>query len=310
MKNFIITRTTGFCLLALLGTYSLQAASSTVPIDTLPQTKIVPSVAKITSSKTTLPNKYLEIERVMEYEFSHPDIPKAFNNCRIAFISDLHYKSLFDSKGLPWLIKLLRELKPDILLMGGDYQEGCQYVAELFDSLAAVRPPLGIYGVLGNNDYERCTDSIRTVMKQYNIHLLEQNCDTVYLHKQQIILAGIKNSTATDPTEVSIIGKCPTIPLQQKDFVILLTHTPDYAEEYAVNNTDLILAGHTHGGQVVIFGHAPKVPSRYGERFLTGLKYNFAGIPMIITNGIGTSQLPIRIGAPSEVVLITLHSMK
>lgn len=192
--------------------------------------------------------------------------------------------------------------------MGGDFQEGCEYVQELFDSLQAVNPKMGIYGVLGNNDYERCTDEIRSSMKQHDMRLLEQVSDTVFLNDQFIILSGIENSTASDAATVERIKNCPTLSLHKKDFVILLTHTPDYAELYSTKNTDLVLAGHTHGGQVTIFGHAPKVPSVFGERFLTGLKYTSQGTPIIITNGIGTSQLPIRIGAPAEIVMIKLIS--
>ena len=267
------------------------------------------SAAKIKQSITKLPNRYKEISRVVDYSFTHPDVPTAFDGCRIAFISDTHYKSLFDEKGLPSLTKLLREQKPDLLLMGGDYQEGCQYVEELFDSIRAVKPQLGIYAVLGNNDYERCTDDIRQSMSAKDIHLLEQRCDTVYRNSARLILAGIENSTATDSVTIKKIAKCPTLSLHDKDFVILLTHTPDYAEDHLTTNTDLVLAGHTHGGQVLIFGHAPKIPSKYGERFLTGLKYTSQEVPIIITNGIGTSSIPIRSGAPAEVVIITLHSV-
>ncbi len=75
-------------------------------------------------------------------------------------------------------------------------------------------------------------------------------------------------------------------------------------------NTDLALAGHTHGGQVRIFGYGHIISSLYGSRFLTGLKYNTAKIPMIVTNGIGTSNKNIRIGAPSEIVIITLYRLE
>lgn len=270
---------------------------------------VVVSPAQITKKITNLSEEYTQIARVVNYEFSHPDVPQAFDGCHIAYISDTHYKSLFNEEGLPQLVRLLKSLHPDMLLMGGDYQEGCEYVKELFDSIATVKPKLGIYGVLGNNDYERCTDDIRNVMKQDGMQVLEQRCDTVRLGQAQIILAGIENSTASDSATVRRISVCPTLSLHAKDFVILLTHTPDYAEDYKITHTDLVLAGHTHGGQVVIFGHAPAVPSHYGQRFLTGLKYNSAGTPMIITNGIGTSQMPIRMGAPAEVVMITLHAL-
>ena len=100
-------------------------------------------------------------------------------------------------------------------------------------------------------------------------------------------------------------------PLQEEDFVLMLVHTPDYVEDVNVAHTDLALAGHTHGGQVSLFRRwTPAHFSKYGNRFLTGLKYNSAGIPVIITNGLGTSRKDVRLFTPSEVVLVVLHKKK
>ena len=79
-------------------------------------------------------------------------------------------------------------------------------------------------------------------------------------------------------------------------------------KQYPTGNPSA-LAGHTHGGQVRVFGVAPALNSHYGNRFITGLAYNTAKIPLIITNGIGTSKLPIRVGAPAEIIVITLHRL-
>ena len=217
----------------------------------------------------------------------------------------VHYKSLFKEKGLESLVRLLNAQHADVLLMGGDYQEGCQFVPELFAALAKVKTPLGTYGVMGNNDYERCHDEIIREMKRYGMRPLEHQLDTLRRNGEQIILAGVRN-----PFDLANNGVSPTLSLSPADFVILLVHTPDYAEDVSVANSDLVLAGHTHGGQVRIFGYAPIIPSHYGSRFLTGLKYNSAKIPLIVTNGIGTSNKNIRIGAPAEIVMITLHRLR
>ena len=75
-----------------------------------------------------------------------------------------------------------------------------------------------------------------------------------------------------------------------------------------LHSIDLALAGHTHGGQVSLFHRwSPARFSHYGHRFLTGLRHNSAGIPIIISNGLGTSRKDIRLFTPSEVVLIVLH---
>ncbi|MBP6064805.1 metallophosphoesterase [Bacteroides sp.] len=245
---------------------------------------------------------YPGIDRVRHYEFIHHDVPQAFDGFRIAFISDLHYRSLFKEKGLTSLVQLLNAQHADVLLMGGDYQEGCRYVPELFAALAEVKTQMGTYGVMGNNDYERCYDEIVGEMEHHGMHVLEHKVDTLRRNGEQILLAGVRN-----PFDLNSNGRSPTLALSPDDFVILLVHTPDYVEEVSVAHTDLALAGHTHGGQVRVLGHAPIIPSRYGARFLTGLKYSTAKVPIIITNGIGTSNKNIRIGAPSEVVLITLR---
>ena len=254
---------------------------------------------------SSVPSSYAGVDRVAEYNFTHPDVPEAFEGFRIAFISDLHYKSLLKEKGLNDLVRLLNEQNADVLLMGGDYQEGCEYVEPLFAALSKVKTPMGTYGVMGNNDYERCHDKIISTMQHYGMHVLEHTVDTLRKDGQQIILAGVRN-----PFDLAKNGKSPTLSLSPKDFVILLVHTPDYVEDVSVANTDLALSGHTHGGQVRVLGITPKLVSRYGKRFLTGLAYSSDKTPVIITNGIGTSQKAIRIGAPAEIVMITLHRMK
>ena len=259
----------------------------------------------VVSREVNVSSVYPGIDRVRQYEFTHRDVPEAFEGFRIAFISDLHYKSLFKEKDLASLVRLLNAQRADVLLMGGDYQEGCEYVPELFAALAQVKTPLGTYGVMGNNDYERCHDEIVREMERYGMHVLEHKVDTLRRNGEQILLAGVRN-----PFDLVSNGQSPTLALSPDDFVIMLVHTPDYVEDVSVANTDLALAGHTHGGQVRIFGYAPIIPSQYGSRFLTGLKYNSAKMPLIVTNGIGTSNKNIRIGAPSEIVIITLHRLK
>ena len=272
--------------------------------DTHESSDLVLRGTKITSSSVDVSSVYTGVDRVVKYDFTHRDVPEAFEGFRIAFISDLHYKSLLKEKGLNDLVRLLIAQKADVLLMGGDYQEGCEYVEPLFSALARVKTPMGTYGVMGNNDYERCHDDIVNTMKHYGMRPLEHEVDTLRKDGQQIIIAGVRN-----PFDLGRNGVSPTLALSPKDFVILLVHTPDYIEDVSVANTDLALAGHTHGGQVRVFGVAPALNSHYGNRFITGLAYNSAKIPLIITNGIGTSKLPIRCGAPAEIIVITLHRL-
>lgn len=271
----------------------------------VPKRLIVKRGTKISSRTVRVPSGYEGVSRIKIYDIAHRDIPRGFEGCRIAFISDIHYKSLLKEKGLSDLVRLLREQGADALLVGGDLHEGCQYVPTVLAALEQVKTPLGTYLVLGNNDYEACYEDIVHESDRHGIHLLEHRVDTLRRNGDRILVAGVRN-----PFDLKQNGVSPTLVLSPDEFVILLVHTPDYAEDVSIANTDLVLAGHTHGGQVTLFGlYAPIVPSRYGQRFLSGLKYNSAHIPMIITNGIGTSQKSIRLFAPAEIVMLVLHQL-
>lgn len=246
------------------------------------------------------------VARIKEYTFSHADIPETFDGFRVAFISDLHYKSTLQEAGLSKLIGQLQMLHADILLMGGDYKEGVENIAPLFQALGEVKPRYGIIGVLGNNDYEVGYEELLREAKLNDIVLLENRCDTISKEGERIIIAGVRN-----PFDLRKNGVSPDRILRDSDFVILLSHTPDYAQDVDIKKSDLVLAGHTHGGQVTLFGlYAPKTASHYGQQFRSGLRYTKQKTPVIVTNGIGTSRKPIRLFAPSEIVLLTLRRLR
>lgn len=247
-------------------------------------------------------SRYPGVGRIRHYTIGHPQVPAAFDGFRIAFASDFHLESKYKYRHLQNTVRALQDEQPDLLLLGGDYQEGCEYVAPLFAALGQAIPPYGAYAVLGNNDYERCTDEIRRAMKQNGINLLEHELDTLTRDGQNLILAGVANGF-----DLKRYATSPTARLKKEDYVILITHTPDYTEDTDITHTDLALAGHTHGGQVTLLGLiVPETGSKYGRRFLTGLNYNTRGIPVITSNGLGTSRKNIRTGARSDVVVVTL----
>lgn len=252
--------------------------------------------------------RYTGVNRIRNYDIASPDVPESFDGYRIAFASDFHLESKFKERQLRGTVKALQALTPDVLMLGGDYQEGCEYVAPLFNTLAQATPPDGIFAVLGNNDYERCTQLIRTAMQEHGIHLLEQDIDTIYRGDQYILVWGANPYAGRYPTAKVRSKGQESETIRQEDFTILLTHTPDYVDDADISAADLALAGHTHGGQVTLFGiYAPVTASRYGMRYRTGIKRNRQGIPVIISNGLGTSRYPVRMFAPTDIVIVTLH---
>jgi predicted MPP superfamily phosphohydrolase len=116
-----------------------------------------------------------------------------------------------------------------------------------------------------------------------------------------LFIAGVRDSFSCDAVMLQRVDA-----IADDAFVILLAHTPDYAERSSVE-VDVVLSGHTHGGQVSLFGlYTPVRNSVYGDRFLKGRNATSKGTTVITTNGVGTSRKKVRFCVPSEVVLLTL----
>ena len=185
------------------GEVKKQQIKKTAPV----QKVIVQRGTRITSKTTHVGSAYKGVSRIKTYDFTHRDVPAAFEGFRIAFVSDLHYKSLLKEEGLKDLVRLLIDQKADVLLIGGDFHEGCQYVPPVMAALAQVKTPLGTYAVLGNNDYEACYDDIVREMRHYGMHLLEHKVDTLrrgvvlVTHRLEEIPAGFDH--------IAIMGRKP-----------------------------------------------------------------------------------------------------
>ena len=259
----------------------------------------------LSSCATATFSKYKGIGRVKIYHFVSEDLPPAFDGFRIAFATDFHYESRFNRERLPALVEAVRSVSPDVLLLGGDYRgRNGGNVDELFAAISRVKTPCGTYAVMGNHERGENDSLVRKAMAETGVMLLEHEIDTITKECGRIMLCGIRN-----PFDLKRNGISPTLSLNPEDFVIMITHTPDYVEDTDISNTDIALAGHTHGGQVSLFRKwTPAKFSKYGNRFLTGKKYNSSGIPVIISNGLGTSRRDVRLFTPSEVVLVILET--
>ena len=242
-----------------------------------------------TSCATASLSKYRGVGRIKQYDFFSYDVPSAFDGFRIGFASDIHYESRFTRKRLDNAIRALQSLNADVLLLGGDYgsPKGGD-MDTLFTALGKVLTPYGIYGVMGNHDYSYCYSLVAEAMEKNNVHLMEHISYKLMKDGQHIIISGVRN-----PFDLKKNGDSPSQHFPADDFILLLTHTPDYAEDTDVSNANLVLAGHTHGGQVSLFKkYSPVKHSIYGNRFQTGRKENSAGVPIIITNGLFEIECP------------------
>lgn len=240
------------------------------------------------------------VGRIKKYSIESTRLPASFDGCRVAFVSDIHYSSLFTPKRLKRLVDTLEEVQPDFLVLGGDYVTHDDSIRSLFSALECVQPRYGTYAVLGNHE-RRNGLLIAQAMGEHGIVLLADSAARLGTDKEPLFIAGIRDSFSCDSAMLQRVND-----LEDEGFVILLAHTPDYAERSSVN-ADVVLSGHTHGGQVSLFRlYTPVKNTQYGNRFLSGRNVTTSGTTVITTNGVGTSRKKVRFCAPSEVVLLTL----
>lgn len=241
------------------------------------------------------------VGRVKNYSFGNEELPAEFEGYKVAFISDIHYPSLFNRNRLARVVRRLNSERPDMLLLGGDYVTSDEYLEELFDSISSVLTVDGIYAVLGNHERLNAAE-VGKAMACNGIQLLADTVVEIRRGNDAIYLAGVYDSFAYGTLNVR-----PAELSDDEAFTILLCHTPDYAEATSTT-ADLVFSGHTHGGQVSLFGiYTPVKNTRYGRRFLRGRNVTTSGATVITTNGVGTSRRKVRFCVPSEIVVVTLN---
>lgn len=261
---------------------------------------------------------------------------------RIAALADLHACAPW--MGVPRLreiVEATNRLDADLIVLLGDYVAGHRWVTDWVHSdvwgpeLGRLKAPLGVHAVLGNHDWwEDGTAQrnghgptfARRALEAAGIRVYEN--DAMRFQKQQhaFWLAGLGDQLALLPgrrwgrRSFAGVDDLPGTLAKVKDDapVILLAHEPDVFPQVP-ERVALTLCGHTHGGQVRVFGYSPVVPSRFGNRYAYGhiveherepaarhahLPLRSTGRHLIVSGGLGCAILPVRIGVPPEIVLV------
>ena len=241
------------------------------------------------------------------YEVSSENLPAEFHGTKIVWLTDPHQDTRGSFNLTEKVQNIVKAEKPDLLLFGGDYSiPNKPSLSRFFDGWKDIPAPLGKFGILGNHDYWN-PHAILATMQNADIEHLDNRSLWLTRGNARIKLAGVADLWTGRPNLASL-----KYDLQPDDFVILLTHNPDLIhklEDMDRQSINLALAGHSHGGQVTLFGlYAPMTTTT--EQFRTGKvkPHDNEKLTVIISNGIGTSGLPIRFFAPPQVVVVTLYS--
>lgn len=243
------------------------------------------------------------LDRTIQYKeiaYSSPKISTELNGYVVAFITDTHSISAGE---LREVARRVSEYSPDLLLLGGDFPSQGQAPARTMEILSQIPTVDGICGVEGNHDHYM---ALFAAMEQYGITPLSNSGHTV---RQGLYVAGVEDLWNRHPDIAMAAGGAA-----EDEFVLLLAHNADIAMQQDTTAADLILSGHTHGGQVTFFGlFAPALTwtrdiSDYGGRFQSGWAKSHDGTDVYVSNGTGYLTSVPRVFARPQVILITLLS--
>lgn len=244
---------------------------------------------------------------ITEVFFPIRNLPQQLHGFTIAMISDIHSSINMRKPEMDEYVKIVNSLQCDLILVTGDFvnslTEEVYPFAEAFSNLSAQH---GVYGVMGNHDFFAPEPEI--VAKEVDasgVRLLRNDKILINKNGGELYLLGVDDVGTPKRAEekIKVAMRSTALPIPK----ILMIHRPYFLQQAADKDIDLVLSGHTHGGQVVLakFGRAIIAPASLASRYVWG-KYSIGNTQMYVNRGIGTVGLPIRLNCPPEITKITL----
>src|SRR4030088_1695052 len=264
--------------------------------------------------------------RVARYDITPPRWPAGLQ-LKIAAIADLHACDPWMSLDhIQSIVERTNALDADLIVLLGDYVVGHRHVTRAMPAgewaprLAGLKAPLGVHAILGNHDWwedktvqrdGRGPTRARRALEAVGIPVYENDVARLTKAGRPFWLAGLGDQLAYLPARrfrpVRRIGVDDLAATLAKVTdgapIVLLAHEPDVAMRVPAR-VALQLSGHTHGGQVRLFGWSPVVPSRYGKKFAYGVMRENCDV--IVSGGLGCTILPSGLGVAPEILLVTL----
>jgi predicted MPP superfamily phosphohydrolase len=259
---------------------------------------------------------WLEVKR---RDLLLPRLPPALDGLRIAHLSDFHLSRIVAPDYLAACVAAAMAEQPDLVLLTGDFvTRKRRYVVNVTQVLQPLVAPLGVYAVLGNHDSAVGADDVAAAVEAAGAHMLRNRHERVSFRGSDFWLAGIdcphqeqyrvadrRRSGWAQLYRQYLDSALRGIPAD--GFRILLAHTPDVIRDAARLGADLMLSGHTHGGQVrfPLLG-ATVVPSRYGHRYAAG-EFQVDGTTLYVSRGLGSVRFSLRFLCRPELAILTLR---
>lgn len=242
--------------------------------------------------------------KVMEYKITNANIPSNMHGLKIVHISDIHYGRITFEKSLKKLVDKINQTKPDIVILSGDLiDKDTKLTGEMADTISntlkEIQVTIGKYAIKVNHDYK--FTQWEFILKNSGFMDLNDNYDTIYQKSNDyILLTGIStNLHGNQKIEEKLSSTHQfldslTEESKKPNYNILVLHEPDYIDQIDINEFDLILAGHSHNGQVrlPIIGplFLPIGAKKYYKPY-----YRINNTDLYISNGIGVSKFNFRL---------------
>ncbi|MBO0749547.1 MAG: metallophosphoesterase family protein [Porphyrobacter sp.] len=233
-----------------------------------------------------------------------PGMPAGSAPVTIALLADFHpAEPDMPPARLARIVGQVNALKPDVIVLAGDFISDPGFglrpypIAASIAPLGKLRARLGIYAVMGNHDSSRDLRQIRLELARQGITVLGWNARAV----GPLVIGGINHPYIGRRRLVATLATMHRL----DGGPVLVSHYPDPFAHLPAN-TGLMLAGHTHCGQISLFGWAPITGSSYGQRYACGVVRE-RGNTLVVTAGLGTSIIPVRFGARPDIWLVEVR---
>jgi uncharacterized protein len=267
--------------------------------------------------------------RIQEYKLTPPQWPRSLR-LRAAVIADLHACE-------PWvgvnrirkIVQTTQRLEADIVFLLGDYAADMKFMTGHVPpdvwaaELAKLRAPLGVHAVMGNHDWWQDPVAMQAskgptvaqrALEKAGIKVYENSVQRLNKDGQSFWIAGLGDQWAFYGRGIDDLDGT-LAQIEDGDPIILLAHEPDIFPRVP-DRVALTVSGHTHGGQVRLFGWSPIVPSAFGNRYAYGhiIERDTNTVTakdrhLIVSAGLGCTGLPVRFGVPPEINLIEIGGL-
>lgn len=244
-------------------------------------------------------NEVYDLE-VTRHEVDVRDLPPSFDGYRIAFLTDTHVASFVRRTFYDEIVRQTMRFEPDLILFGGDFVHWERHIPLMAEVLLTnLHARDGIYAVLGNHDYWANPDGVIAALTARGVRFIHNRAVPLHRGRESISLAGIDEIYRGKPDVDAALASAAGVRIG-------LSHHPDILDRLADRRIDLLLCGHTHGGQIRFpFFGAVVVPSKHESRYAAG--FHRAGeVLLYVSRGLGAIP-PVRILCKPELATFVLR---